>query len=266
MRFGIIDHASIRSSCIWQHVLLAVSIQTTMNGGLMNLKNLAKKTCAHFGYTLVRDDAPRTILTPMNSINVSRLLYYQNLFEKTKTIPGDIVECGVGLGRSLLSLALLVKITNDERNLWGFDSFEGFPEPSLIDMSSPRKPKVGEGSVSLQSVYIMLNEYIGDEYFIRSRITLVKGYFDQTLDQFPHERISLLNLDVDLYESYKICLEKLYPRLSVGGIVTFDEYLRESFAFPGAVKAISEFFDSRNVNFERDSYYGKYFVIKTDSD
>jgi hypothetical protein len=44
--------------------------------------------------------------------------------------------------------------------------------------------------------------------------------------------------------------------------VTFDEYVRESFNYPGAAKAINEFFADKGVEFLRDPYYGKYYVIK----
>ncbi len=228
----------------------------------MNPKQLIRRALDSVGYSLLRNDAPRNISTPMNSLNVARLIYYQSLLDKTKSVPGDIIECGVGQGRSLLSLSLLTKITNDKRTLWGFDSFEGFPEPHSIDMNSPRKPAKGENAVNMVSIYRMLSSYINDEQFIRSHITLVKGYFDKTLDSFPGKQISLVNLDVDLYDSYKICLEKLYPKLSVGGIITFDEYIRESFAYPGASKAIDEFFSDKDVAFTRDPYFGKYYVVK----
>lgn len=228
---------------------------------------LLHKLAARLGYTLVRTDelvkrSPELApVTALDSINAARFLYFQNLMNRTRGVAGDIVECGVGMGRSFLCMSLLVKITQDARNLWGFDSFEGFPEPSQSD-ESPRQPRRGEYAVTLDSVHAMLARHLGDDQFVRSRVTFVKGFFDTTLSQYPHKSISLLNLDVDLYDSYKVCLEKLYPLLSAGGIVTFDEYVREGAAFPGAVKAINEFFRDKGVSFERDPSYGKYFIVK----
>ncbi len=92
---------------------------------------------------------------------------------------------------------------------------------------------------------------------------MIKGFFEDTLDNDKLEQISFLNLDVDLYQSYKVCLEKLYPKISSGGVITFDEYFRESFAFPGAMKAIEEFFSGRKDRFFRDKYYGKYYMVKS---
>lgn len=197
----------------------------------------------------------------LDSVNVARLLYFRSLLELTNGVPGDIVECGVGHGRSLLSMSLLVKVDGDKRNLWGFDSFEGFPTPAAEDVS-PRNPQRGEYAVSLRSVTRTLAHHLADEQFVRSRITLVKGFFEATLPRYPHDAISLLNLDVDLYQSYKTCLELLWPKVSVGGVVTFDEFVRESHAFPGAEQAIREFFGGK-VEFKRVPSYGKYYVRKT---
>ena len=228
-------------------------------------KKLIKKGLARFGYTAVPSNRLNELTVPLNCVNVARLLYFENLINKTRTVKGDIVECGVGWGHSLLILSLLVKIDSDDRLIWGFDSFEGFPDPTPEDLSY-RNLKKGENSVDIERIYKLLIDYIGDEHFIRSKICLIKGFFNNTLDTFPIERISLLNLDVDLYESYKVCLEKLYPKLSVGGIVTFDEYINESYKFPGALKAINNFFAEKDAKFERDPYYGNFFLVKTSSD
>ena len=95
----------------------------------------------------------------------------------------------------------------------------------------------------------------------RSKISLVKGFFEDTLPTYKHP-IALLNLDVDLYQSYQTCLKRLYPLLSPGGIVAFDEYHREGDQFPGAPKAIDEFFQDQPVAFVKDTLYGKYYVVK----
>lgn len=210
----------------------------------------------------MRGASDKSTQVGLNSVNVARLLYLRSLLELTREVPGDIVECGVGHGRSLLTMTLLVKVQGDKRNMWGFDSFEGFPSPTPEDVS-PRDPQVGDYAISIQSVTRTLNEHVADEQFVVSRVTLVRGFFEDSLPRYPQPAISLLNLDVDLYQSYKTCLDILWPKLSVGGIVTFDEFVRESHAFPGAEQAIREFFAGKSVEFKRDPSYGKYYVIKT---
>lgn len=219
------------------------------------------KNFRKFGVEL-RKVGKHEINTPMDSVNTARLLYFREMVKLTEGIEGEIVECGVGMGRSLASIMLIVKHLGDSRSVWGFDSFEGFPDPNEIDLTVARKPRKGDYSVSQESVNTFLKYAIDDESFHRSRLTLVKGFFENTLGKYPHEKISLLHLDVDIYDSYKVCLETMYPKLSTGGIVTFDEYLREANNFPGAAKAIDEFFLDKDVTFHRCKFYGKYYVIK----
>jgi len=55
---------------------------------------------------------------------------------------------------------------------------------------------------------------------------------------------------------------KVYTKVFEGGVVTFDEYIRESDAFPVAMKAIEEYFEDKDVEFVKENYYGKFYVIK----
>lgn len=197
---------------------------------------------------------------PLNYINAARLLYLNKLLEMTKDVPGDVVECGVGHGRSFLTLADIIRVTNSPKNIWGFDSFEGFPAPTAEDASN-RNIKEKQYAVDEKTMWKRLYTYLNDDVFIRQRVTLIKGYFNETLDKY-NGKISLLNLDVDLYQSYKVCLDKLYPKVALGGIITFDEYLRESIFLPGAMKAIDEFFADKKDRFIKDTIFGKYYIIK----
>ena len=199
---------------------------------------------------------------PFNLVVASRFLYLYRLVAMTESVPGAVVECGVGQGWSLLSLALALRDRHSARSLWGFDSFEGFPSVSAADQST-RNARAGDYAVPMSVVMQRLRASGLDELYLRGALTLVKGPFTETLRHPEPARISLLNLDVDLYESYRTCLEALWPRLTVGGIVTFDEYLREAPNYPGAVRAIDEFLEGRAFTREKDDGYGKYYVIKT---
>jgi O-methyltransferase len=203
---------------------------------------------------------PPMEVVPLDSINAARLMFLERLCLVTKDIPGDIVECGVGGGYSFLFLAHTIHIHHLPKYLWGFDSFEGFPEPTDED-TSYRNVRKGEHTHHRQQVETMIRNHLNDELFFRSKLSLIKGLFENTLH--IHEgHISLLHLDVDLYLSYKVCLETLYPKVSPGGIVIFDEYHREGAVFPGAAKAIDEYFADKDVTFTKDHLYGKYFVVK----
>jgi O-methyltransferase len=61
------------------------------------------------------------------------------------------------------------------------------------------------------------------------RVCFLKGFFSDTMPSAPMERIAVLRLDGDMYESPIVALEHLYPKVSEGGIVIIDDYgmLRE---------------------------------------
>ena len=203
-------------------------------------------------------------LPPMNLSNAQKLLYHRRLCEMVRTVDGDFVECGVGEGRTFLLLACLVFSEGRGRNLWGFDSFEGFPEPTAEDESC-RCPRKGEwAGTSLKDVHNMLKNAGFSSEWLRSTVTLVKGFFNQSLRDYTGNRIALLHIDVDLYQSYRDVLEHLYDLVAPNGIIAFDEYMGtfENYSFPGAKRAIDEFFVPKQIEILRDESIGKYYVVK----
>ena len=99
------------------------------------------------GETLI-NDKPAVILIPSNLNNALNAVYWWEFFREVQDVKGDIVECGVGRGRSLITLSAINKLTSvlegcGERKIFAFDSFQGFPEPTFND-KSPRNPKKAE--------------------------------------------------------------------------------------------------------------------------
>ena len=208
----------------------------------------------------------------LNIGNIGNVVYWLKFFEMIEKIPGDIVECGVGRGRSLIIISALNQLfEKDEggnRHIYGYDSFEdGFPEPTLEDASS-RNPRKGEWSHSPSGKYQYTKDFIKkvlslSEVSIES-LTLTKGFFDQTLKEHPKKPIALLHLDGDLYQSYKIPLEILFNQVSSGGIIVFDDFLdkqEKGEPFPGARLAVKEFlkdeFEKLNTSVVGTNYYIK---------
>lgn len=198
-------------------------------------------------------------VTPITAQWLGTFLYYLRMYDRIRGVTGDIVECGVGRGRTFLFLAFLVREENARRTLWGFDSFAGFPEPSPKDKSF-RNPKAGEKTSSCEDVLWMLRDANLGEDFIAKQVKLVPGFFDATLAEYSGKAIALLHADVDLYQSYQKVLETLYPKVAEGGAVLFDEY-RDP-AFPGATKAIEEYFPASKGAIQRDTASGKHYLIK----
>ncbi|MBV9272135.1 MAG: class I SAM-dependent methyltransferase, partial [Candidatus Eremiobacteraeota bacterium] len=78
------------------------------------------------------------------------------------------------------------------------------------------------------------------------RITLVRGYFQDTLRNFESRTFRVVHLDCDMFQSYMTCLEFFYPRLERGGFMLFDEYDLCGDVYPGAKKAIDSFFADKS--------------------
>jgi hypothetical protein len=188
----------------------------------------------------------------LNYVNVGSVVYWADLFGKIAGVPGDVVECGVGRGRSLLILAVLNDMFDaaegGQRRLFGYDSFAGFPEPAPQD-ASPRQPKKGEWAASPSGKYDYTPDFIRrvlrDGGVDDAAVTLTPGFFQASLASHPDRPIALLHVDGDLYSSYMATLTQLYPKVAPGGLVVFDDFLLEETpaeAFPGARKAVKEFF------------------------
>jgi hypothetical protein len=163
-----------------------------------------------------------------------------------ESLVGDFVECGVWKGGNIILLKKLIEKFNFKKNIYGFDTFEGMAEPGFYDvnynnksakkMSDEHKKKdIGFAMCSLDDVKKNIKENTKTD-----NIFLIKGKVENTLKnkkKLP-KKISILRLDTDFYESTKIELEILFPRLVKGGVLIVDDY---GF-WKGAKKAVDEYF------------------------
>ncbi len=192
--------------------------------------------------------------------SLDRWLYFLNQLEKIRGVEGDIVECGVSIGHGALHFLLLSQHLGVERTYYGFDSFEGFPDPVAKDETTPITGK-GFWANPPATVLRVLRDGRIPETTIQDRVRLVKGFFATTLLSYEG-KIALLHLDCDLYESYKISLATLYDKVVRGGIIMFDEYADPR--WPGASKAIDEFFaDKPESVIPHEKCTWKYYVQKS---
>lgn len=191
-------------------------------------------------------------------------LYKWELFKKVLNIHGSILEFGVYMGTGLFSFASFSAILepyNYQRRIIGFDTFTGFPEISELDMASPdNRPdflKPGGFSVA-ENQHEQLQEAIDIFDLNRplghvNKIELVQGDVTHTVPDYvqrnPHLLVSLLYLDLDLYEPTKLVLEQLYERVVPGGIIAFDEINNPR--WPGETMAVLEFFKGRMGRLEK---------------
>lgn len=195
------------------------------------------------------------------------LTYWNNLFNhlSINKVEGDIIECGVGNGQTL-SYILFNIIYHEEhlkKNYIGFDSFEGFPEPNIHDISS-RNPKKGDWN-HINEKYIFSN--LSDLGFDNSnfkKIKFIKGFYENSFKkEFRNiNKISLLHIDCDLYSSTKISLETWFDKVEKNGLIVFDEYLNSINKFPGAIKAIDDFFGQDKNKIKMCPFTKQYYLIK----
>ena len=175
---------------------------------------------------------------------ISNLINHYEIYKKIISIPGDVIECGVFKGISLTRFLTFREILENynSRKIYGFDVFGKFPKPKNKDDNSFLKKwekSAGDG-IDVKE----LNNILVEKKF--SNFSLVKGDVKKTIPNLikshPGLKISLLHLDMDIYEPTKFVLNKLFPYVVKGGIILIDDY---NMVF-GATKATDEFLNSNN--------------------
>ena len=164
----------------------------------------------------------------MNEDRLAKSLCHFEAFKMSLNIPGDIVECGVFKGTSLVRFSLLRNLltTQESAKIIGFDVFNDiYPDTKFKEDKKERDKWIknaGSSSISkkqLESIFKSL-KIINFE--------LIKGDVLKTLPKYinkkPELRISLLNIDIDFNESTYSCLKNLYDKVSIGGIILLDNY------------------------------------------
>ena len=139
-------------------------------------------------------------------------------------IPGDFIETGVWKGGASIFMRAMLKAQGDtSRKVWVADSFSGLPRPN------PEKYPADKGdnlwtdaslAISLDEVKKNFSRY----GMLDDQVEFLVGWFRDTLPRAPIERIAVLRLDGDMYESTIDSLRYLCPKLSTGGYVIIDDY------------------------------------------
>ena len=200
--------------------------------------------------------------------------WFEFLKSTVSNIEGDVLEAGVHRGRSLLAAGLILKEQQENKMIYGLDTFSGFPGVmSEKDELANFEYMYMSGEITQEHMSkVNLNMKIlkfmneddnltannvsksGDfsntsissiekkaEFLELKNIKLVAGSFKDTLsssNSIETGKLAGVLLDCDLYESYVSVLDYIWPRLSVGGMIYLDEYY--SLKFPGARIACNE--------------------------
>lgn len=161
-------------------------------------------------------------------------------------LPGIFLEAGCALGGSAI---LLASLKDTGRPLVVYDVFGMIPPPSEHD-----GPDVHERYAVIarrESEGISGDEYYGYQHDLeavvrsnfaefgidcdRQNVSLVKGMIQETMTLA--EPVALAHIDVDWYEGVAVCLQRIFPRLVVGGTMILDDY----HAWSGCRTAADEF-------------------------
>lgn len=192
---------------------------------------------------IIRRASPYTMTSPERLFALIESVRYVSRC----AIPGDIVECGVWRGGSMMAAALALLERNDtSRTLHLFDTYEGMTAPTGRDVSVDGRaarelldstPKTEDDNVWCYAGLDQVKAAMFGTGYDRGRIRFVAGPVERTLPQAAPERIALLRLDTDWYESTRHELRHLYPRLSAGGVLIIDDYGH----WKGARQAVDEY-------------------------
>lgn len=197
--------------------------------------------------------------TFLTSKNLSRLLFFYEIYKKIVNTHGVIIEFGVKWGQTVSLLSALRGIFepfNRHRKIIGFDTFEGFKGVSKID----GKPGIcGDGSFSVSRNYeffleqlLTIQEQLNPVSQLK-KFELVKGDARRTVPQYlknhPETMVALAIFDFDIYAPTKAALKAVKPHLSKGSILIFDELCDD--IFPGETVALKEILGLNNVKVQR---------------
>lgn len=182
---------------------------------------------------------------PYTMTSVERVLALRDSvrYVSSAKIPGDICECGVWRGGSMMVVALtLLEMGDTSRDLYLFDTFSRPPEPGPQDGSTAG----AELAAALKIPELALlpidqvRANLHDTGYPPERIHLVEGLVEETIPNQAPEQLALVRLDTDYYSSTAHEMQHLYSRISPGGILIIDDYGK----FIGARTAVDEYFES----------------------
>jgi hypothetical protein len=210
---------------------------------------------------ILRSVKPYTMTSPER---VSAILEAVRYVIKA-SLPGDIVECGVWRGGTMMAVAQSLRnLGKMEKDLYLFDTFEGMPSPGESDVDFRgrlakkdflTRKRTDDTSNWCYASLADVQSNLDSVGYVKSKIRYVVGKVEETLPDHAPGEISILRLDTDWYESTKHELVYLYPRLVKGGVLIIDDYGH----WQGARKAVDEYFFDNGISLllNRIDYTGR---------
>ncbi|CCQ54404.1 DTDP-6-deoxy-L-hexose 3-O-methyltransferase [Crocosphaera watsonii WH 0005] len=180
---------------------------------------------------------------------IPKMLAHYELYKSIINLPGQVVECGVFKGASFIRFCTFREVLESpySRKIIGFDAFGKFPQQENVeDQSFVEK---FEGTAGQGISIHELEEVLAHKKF--QNYELIQGDITQTIPDYvanhPELKISLLHIDVDVYQPSVTILNHLFDRVVSGGLLVFDDFATVS----GETKAIDEFFVGKDSIIEK---------------
>jgi O-methyltransferase len=170
-------------------------------------------------------------ISPYTLASIDRCWTLHRMLAQALGVEGDVIECGVFRGGTARLIRLGMQGAK-ARTLFLFDSFSGMER---VSVTVDRHQRGDFADTSLDGV----RAFVGSDPFIDYR----KGWIPTTFAGLEDRVFCFAHIDLDLYQSIIDTLEFLYPRMSRGGVMVFDDYGFPS--CPGARRAVDEFFAAR---------------------
>lgn len=237
------------------------------------------KLSGHFGYLLTKKGSAPTDISSidpdfiemyarcmeftMTSVERAYALYKSIEYIVTKSIKGDIVECGVWRGGSAMLCALALKHFGDTtRTIHLYDTYKGMTEPMRNDfrLSTHAKAEMKWENMERNGynewAYATLEEAkknLASTGYAEEYLHYIVGDVRETIPFTTPKHIALLRLDTDWYESTKHELMYLFPLLCSGGVLIIDDYGE----WAGAKRATDEFFSNKPMLLNRIDNTGR---------
>lgn len=198
---------------------------------------------------ILKETTSKTLATPEVKVELIRAVTYV----VEQAIPGDFVECGTYVGgNAIIMIRTLQNLGINDRTIWLYDTFEGFPEPETIDyeygsgsMLAIWRQHQAKGERWLEAPIDGVRNTLRATGYPEDKVILIKGMVEETIPRTIPGQIALLRLDTDFYRSTKHELIHLYPRLVKDGVLIIDDYG----AIHGAKVATDEYFRDNNIAF-----------------
>lgn len=188
------------------------------------------------------------IVSPLSITSKERIEKLYDLLESIRlnNIDGDLVECGIYRGGNILGMMEYCSFYSMNKTIWIYDTFSGMTQPSDLDIDHKNKKAIDQlNKIRCFASLCEVQKNLSVSSY--KNIRYVVGDVCETLTENNPDKISLLRLDTDWYESTRCELDILFPKLVDQGSLIVDDYGH----WQGAKLAFDQYFSGTKYRYEK---------------